>query len=1021
MASIIRIKRSSVAGNPATLGAGELAYSALTDNGSNGGDRLYIGIGTETSGNAANHFVIGGKYFTDMLDHTPGTLTASSAIVLDASSKINNINVGNLTLTGSTNTISSTDTNGNIVLTPNGTGKTVLNNPYINGTTDTLAEFIYDTVGGAVTGTANQISVTNSDGGNTSTIALINTAVTAGSYGSATAIPTFTVDAQGRLTAASTASISTTLAIAGDTGTDSIALGTDTITFAGGTGITSTVTSATNTVDFSIDNTVVTLDGTQTLTNKTLTNPTITGLSISGVVVSDSSITFEGATANDFETTLTVTDPTADRTVTIPDATGTVVLADLTQTLTNKTIAAGSNTITGLTNTNLSGSAGITNANLANSSVTIGSTTVSLGGTSTSLAGLTSATFAGSTSGTTQILSGAAAGSSVLTLPVATDTLVGKATTDTFTNKTFNTAATGNVFQINGTGITAVTGTGSVVLSSSPTLVTPTLGVASATSINGLTISSSTGTLTIANGKTLTASNTLTFTGTDTSSVAFGSGGTVAYVADKLSAFAATTSAELAGVISDETGTGALVFANTPTLVTPVLGAATATSITATSGNMTVNAAAGNNSVNLVPTGTGSVDVANKRITSVAEPTQAQDAATKAYVDSLANGLDVKQSVRAASTSALTATYSNGSSGVGATLTNAGTQAALTLDSIALSVGNRVLIKDQSAEEHNGVYTVTTVGTISTNWVLTRATDFDNSPGTEVGPGVFFFVEEGTTQQDNGYVISTEGAITIGTSSIMFSQFSGAGQITAGEGLTKTGNTLNAVGTNNRIDISADAIDISINYVGQSTITTLGTIGTGTWQGTAVAGAYGGTGVANTGKTITIGGNFTTSGAHTTTLTTTANTTLTLPVTGTLATLDGTETFTNKTLTAPVIATIVNSGTLTLPTSTDTLVGRATTDTLTNKTITGAVITTGSINNTPIGASTTNTGAFTTLAASGAVTLTATTDASALGTAAVVLSGGISVAKSMFVGINITGAGAGTSTLDGFNIDGGTY
>ena len=875
MASIIRIKRSSTAGNPTTLGAGELAYSALTNNDSNGGDRLYIGIGTETSGDAANHLVIGGKYFTDLLDHTRGTLTASSALITDANSKLDNLKVDNLDLNG--NTISSTDANGNITLTPNGTGKLVLNNPYINGTTDTLAEFIYDTVGGAVTGTASQISVTNSDGGNTSTIALINTAVTAGSYGSATAIPTFTVDAQGRLTAASTASISTTLAIAGDTGTDSIALGTDTITFAGGTGITSTVTSATNTVDFSIDNTVVTLDGTQTLTNKTLTNPTITGLSISGVNVSDSSIVFEGATADAHETTLTVTDPTADRTVTIPDATGTVVLADLAQTLTNKTINLANNTLT------------TTSAQLA-------------------------------------------------------------------------------------TAISDETGTGVVVFSNTPTLVTPVLGAATATSINGLTISSSTGTLTIANGKTLTASNTLTFTGTDTSSVAFGAGGTVAYTANKLSVFAATSSAELAGVISDETGSGVVVFSNTPTLVTPVLGAATATSITATSGNLTLAAAAGNNSVSITPTGTGTVDVASKRITSLADPTQAQDAATKAYVDSLANGLDVKQSVRAASTSALTATYSNGSSGVGATLTNAGTQAALTLDSIALSVGDRVLIKDQSAEEQNGVYTVTTVGTISTNWVLTRATDFDNSPGTEVSPGTFFFVEEGTTQADNGYVISTEDAITIGTSSIMFSQFSGAGQITAGEGLTKSGNTINAVGTNNRIDISADAIDISINYVGQSTITTLGTIGTGTWQGTAVAGEYGGTGVANTGKTITIGGNFTTSGAHTTTLTTTANTTLTLPVTGTLATLAGTET-------------------------------------LSSKTITGS----------SIGSSSPSTAAFTTLAASGAVTFTSATDASNLTTAAVVLSGGLSVTKAMYVGTNITGAGAGTSTLDGFNIDGGTY
>lgn len=107
-----------------------------------------------------------------------------------------------------------------------------------------------------------------------------------------------------------------------------------------------------------------------------------------------------------------------------------------------------------------------------------------------------------------------------------------------------------------------------------PTFTTPTLGVASATTINKYTLTTpaSGATLTIADGKTLTASNTLTFTGTDASSVAFSAGGTVAYTANKLSVFAATTSAELAGVISDETGTGSLVFATSPTLVTPALG-----------------------------------------------------------------------------------------------------------------------------------------------------------------------------------------------------------------------------------------------------------------------------------------------------------------------------------------------------------------------------------------------------------------------------------------------------------------
>jgi hypothetical protein len=168
MASIIRIKRSEVAGNPTVLAAGELAYSGLLDNGSNGGDRLYIGTGTETNGNAVNHVVIGGKYFTDMLDHARGTLTASSALIVDADSKINQFNVDNLRLDG--NALTSTDENGNILITPNGSGKTIISNIWPD--TDTsLAEFIYDIVGGAViAGTG--VTVTNNDEGNTTTISI---------------------------------------------------------------------------------------------------------------------------------------------------------------------------------------------------------------------------------------------------------------------------------------------------------------------------------------------------------------------------------------------------------------------------------------------------------------------------------------------------------------------------------------------------------------------------------------------------------------------------------------------------------------------------------------------------------------------------------------------------------------------------------------------------------------------------------------------------------------------------------
>ena len=153
MASSIKIKRSDTSGNPSVLGAGELAYSALADNGANGGDRLYIGTGTETAGNAVNHAVIGGKYFTDMLDHAPGTLTVSSAIVVDANGKVDVIKTTNLQIGGSgvTNVIASTDTNGNIELKPNGTGLVRIANAFTLPNTAGTGNYVLtsDGVGGS--------------------------------------------------------------------------------------------------------------------------------------------------------------------------------------------------------------------------------------------------------------------------------------------------------------------------------------------------------------------------------------------------------------------------------------------------------------------------------------------------------------------------------------------------------------------------------------------------------------------------------------------------------------------------------------------------------------------------------------------------------------------------------------------------------------------------------------------------------------------------------------------------------
>jgi len=212
---------------------------------------------------------------------------------------------------------------------------------------------------------------------------------------------------------------------------------------------------------------------------------------------------------------------------------------------------------------------------------------------------------------------------------------------------------------------------------------------------------------------------------------------------------------------------------------------------------------------------TGSVGFNSQKITGLADPTAAQDAATKAYVDATKQGLDVKDSVRAATT---------------ANITLSGTQ---TIDGVSLIAGDRVLVKDQSTGSANGIYNVA-------EGAWTRSIDANISA--EVTGGLFVFVKEGTTNADNGYVLTTNDPITLDTTALSFTQFSGAGQITGGDGLTKTGNTLNVGGTANRISVTADAVDIASTYVGQSSITTLGTISTGTWNGSTIAVAYGGTG-----------------------------------------------------------------------------------------------------------------------------------------------------------------------------------
>ena len=174
-------------------------------------------------------------------------------------------------------------------------------------------------------------------------------------------------------------------------------------------------------------------------------------------------------------------------------------------------------------------------------------------------------------------------------------------------------------------------------------------------------------------------------------------------------------------------------------------------------------------------------------------PSNANDAASKSYVDATINGLDVKNSVHLASTAngTLASAFANGQ----------------TMDGVALATGDRILLKDQTDASENGVYTVNASG------APTRATDFDAD--SEVTAGAFFFVEEGTANADSGFIITTDGTITVGTTNIAFTQFSGSGQIVAGTGMTKTGNTLNTVGGDG---ITANANDLAVDIAANSAL-----------------------------------------------------------------------------------------------------------------------------------------------------------------------------------------------------------
>lgn len=299
MAALTRIKILTTGVTttaPTNLKTGELAYSFVPGTQSNNGDRLYIGTGTETNGIASSVDLIGGKYFTGLLDHVHGVTTASSALIVDGNKHLSDLALGSLQLGASGGTgqaVTSITTSTSLAGASNTElASSLAIKSYIDSENSAAG---LDIAGDSGTGNVNfqtetftvagGTALTSVVSGQTATINLDNTAVTPGSYGSATDIPTFTVDAQGRLTAASTVSVATELTISDGVNTDTVSLLTDTLSFLGTTNET-TVAVTDNTVTIGLpDN--VTVTNNLTVGGDLIVEGTTTTVNSEEVVISD--------------------------------------------------------------------------------------------------------------------------------------------------------------------------------------------------------------------------------------------------------------------------------------------------------------------------------------------------------------------------------------------------------------------------------------------------------------------------------------------------------------------------------------------------------------------------------------------------------------------------------------------------------------------------------------------------------------------------------------------------------------
>jgi hypothetical protein len=425
-------------------------------------------------------------------------------------------------------------------------------------------------------------------------------------------------------------------------------------------------------------------------------------------VLTASSVIFEGATTNSYQTTITVVEPTQDATITVPNVTGNMITSGDTGTVTNAMLAGS-----------------IANDKLSNSGITINGTPVALGG-SISIAG----DIEGVTAGT-----GLTGGGTSGTVTLNVDTTVVATTNNTLTlsNKTIalgSNTVSGTLAEFNSALTDADFAT-----------------IAGAETLSNKTISGTSNTITNLANTSLTNSS-ITVNG---SSISLGGSATVTAV----NPHALTISTGLSGTSYD--GSAAVTIAVDSTIAT--------TSSSQTLTNKTLGSGTALSA---------DLSAATYKVTGLGAPTNASDAATKAYVDGVAEGLHVHASVVAASTSNIVLPT-----------------APATLDGVSLSINDRVLLKNQSTTSENGIYVVI-------NGDLARAADYNTAA--EIDPGDFVFVSGGTVNDNTGWV-QTQVVTTLGTDPIVFTQFSGAGTYLAGTGLTLTGNTF-SINTGTTVDIS---------------------------------------------------------------------------------------------------------------------------------------------------------------------------------------------------------------------------